>query len=232
MAERTQPQLVDGADEGLPDVVVRALDASLRVQQRIVVSHVTGIRAERPEATPREVVEELEALFLKAVTMAGAAVGGTAAVPGVGTIAALGLGAAEIVAFLEGATLFTLAVAHVHGIDVEDVERRRALVLTVLLGQSGREAVGKAARRLPGPIGSIVAGKLSTPTLRELNSGLMRTFLRRFAARQGALLFGRLAPFGIGAFIGGSGNRLLGRTVIRGAKETFGPPPRDWPTTG
>ncbi len=120
-------------------------------------------------------------------------------------------------------------MAHVHGIDVEEVERRRALVLTVLMGESGREAVGKAAKRLPGPIGGIVAGKLSTPTLRELNSGLWRGFLRRFIIRRGALVFGRLVPFGVGAVIGGAGNRMLGRNVIRGAKETFGPPPGSFP---
>lgn len=223
--EREQVEVVDDVDEELPDIVVKALDASLAIQHKLVVRHVQGVREEHPAASPREVVEQLEEQFLKAVTFAGAAVGGTAAVPGVGTIAALALGAGEVLGFLEAATLFTLAVAHVHGIDVEDVERRRALVLTVILGQSGRDAVGKVAQRLPGPLGSIVGGRLSTPTVRELNSGLLRTFVRRFAIRQGALAFGRLVPFGIGAVIGGSGNRMLGRNVIRGAKETFGSPP-------
>ncbi len=36
-------------------------------------------------------------------------------------------------------------------------------------------------------------------------------------------------PFGIGAWIGVKGARSLGRTVIEGARATFGPPPRDWP---
>lgn len=219
----------DAIDDGLPDVVVRALDGALTVQQKAVVRHVEGIRREHPDFTPRQVIEELQELFLNSVTIAGAAVGGTAAVPGLGTVAALALGAGEVVGFLDAVALFTLAVAHVHGIDVEDVERRRALVLTVLMGESGREAVGKAAQRLPGPIGGIVAGKLSTPTLRELNSGLLRGFLRRFLIRRGALVFGRLAPFGVGAVIGGTGNRMLARNVIRGAKETFGPPPAAFP---
>ena len=224
--EKEQVEVVEDVEEELPEIVVRALDTSLAIQHKLVVRHVQGVREEHPDASPREVIEHLESQFLKAVTFAGAAVGGAAAVPGVGTVAAVALGAGEVVGFLEAATLFTLAVAHVHGIDVEDVERRRALVLTVILGESGRDAVGKVAHRLPGPIGGIVGGKLSTPSVRELNSGLVRSFARRFAIRQGALAFGRLVPFGIGAFIGGSGNRLLGRNVIRGAKETFGAPPK------
>lgn len=223
--DRHELALDNDPDPELPEVVVRALDASLGIQQKLVVRHVAGIRRDRPDAAPREIIEDLQDLFLKSVTISGAAVGGAAAVPGVGTVAALALGVGEVIGFLEAATLFTLAVGHVHGIDVEDVDRRRTLVLTVLLGQSGREAVGKAAQRLPGPLGGIVAGKMSTPTLRELNRGLVRTFLRRYAIRQGSLAFGRLVPFGVGAVIGGSGNRLLGRNVIRGAKETFGPPP-------
>lgn len=215
----------DDDDVELPEIVMRGLDASLGIQQRLVIRHVDKIRREHPEHGPREVVEDLQDTFLNTVTLTGAAVGGSAVIPGVGTVAALAMGVGEVLGFLEAATLFTLAVAHVHGIDVEDVERRRTLVLTVLTGQSGRDAVGKAAARLPGPLGGIVAGKLSTGTLKELNRGLLKSFLRRFAIRQGALVFGRLVPFGIGAVIGGSGNRLLGRNVVRGAKEIFGPPP-------
>ena len=213
------------ADDGLPEIVIRALDGALQLQQGIVVRHVDGIREDRPDAGPREVIEELERQFLKTVTIAGAAVGGAAAVPGVGTTAAVALGAAEIVGFLEASTLFTLAVAHVHGIDVEDIERRRALVLSVLLGAAGVEAAGQSLKRLPGPWGKVIAGRLPMPSVKNLNRSLLRRFLLRFGTRQGAFAFGRLAPFGIGAVIGGSGNRVLGHKAIRGAKEAFGPPP-------
>ena len=36
---------------------------------------------------------------------------------------------------------------------------------------------------------------------------------------------GRALPFGIGAVVGGVGNRLMGRAVITNAREAFGPIP-------
>src|SRR5665647_3803506 len=49
------------------------------------------------------------------------------------------------------------------------------------------------------------------------------------ATRQGALALGRLVPFGIGAVIGVTGARALGRTVVTGARQAFGPPPTHFP---
>ena len=58
----------------------------------------------------------------------GAAAGGAAFVPGVGTVASLATGAAEAIAALDASVLYTLAVAEVHGLALADVERRRTLV--------------------------------------------------------------------------------------------------------
>jgi hypothetical protein len=66
---------------------------------------------------------------------------------------------------------------------------------------------------------------MPTTTIRRVNSALTRRLIRRQAGRQGALAVGRLAPFGIGAVIGATGARALGRTVITGAAQAFGPPP-------
>ncbi|SFA41153.1 hypothetical protein SAMN05444374_10233 [Rhodococcoides kroppenstedtii] len=51
----------------------------------------------------------------------------------------------------------------------------------------------------------------------------------KFAARRGAVMLGTLLPAGIGAAVGGAGNRALGKTVIGNARDAFGPPPQDWP---
>lgn len=213
------------SEEALPQALAQALDRALSIQQRIVVRQVETIRRDRPFATPAEVIEALERRFLRAVVMAGAAVGGTAAIPGVGTATAVALGAGEVVGFLEAATVFTLAVAQVHGISVEDVERRRALVLSVLLGLAGRQLPVPAGQPSSGSWGRTIAGSLPAASLRQLNRSLLRRFILRFGTRQGAFAVGRLAPFGIGAVIGGSGNRVLGHRVVHGAREAFGPPP-------
>jgi hypothetical protein len=103
-----------------------------------------------PSATrrdPAEVIAVLEKQYLAAVTETGAAVGGAAAAPGIGTIVALTLSGGEIAVFLETTALFALTVAEVHGIRVDEVERRRTLVLTVVLGEHGSKLVEKMAGR-------------------------------------------------------------------------------------
>jgi hypothetical protein len=58
---------------------------------------------------------------------------------------------------------------------------------------------------------------------------LKHMFLRRFTIAQGTNVVGRLIPFGIGAVIGGGGNHLLGRQIVRASREGFGPPPAEFP---
>ncbi len=81
------------------------------------------------------------------MSTSGAAVGGAAAAPGVGTGAAAAIGVGEIGFFLEASALLSLAVAEVHGLQIDDLERRRTLLLAVLLGDSGVKVVEKAAAR-------------------------------------------------------------------------------------
>ena len=69
----------------------------------------------------------------------GGAVGATAAAPAVGTGVALALTASDIATFFGASAAFALAVASVHGIEVEDADRRRALLLTTILGELRRQ---------------------------------------------------------------------------------------------
>ena len=71
----------------------------------------------------------------------GGAVGATAAAPAVGTGVALALTASDIATFFGASAAFALAVASVHGIEVEDADRRRALLLTTILGDAGAKIV-------------------------------------------------------------------------------------------
>jgi len=43
---------------------------------------------------------------------------------------------------------------------------------------------------------------------------------------------GKVVPAGIGAVIGGVGNRAMGKTTIKNARQAFGPAPVVWPTDG
>lgn len=181
-----------------------------------------------PRATPAAVAHKLERRYMAAVSAIGAASGGVAAVPGVGTAAALATGLAEVAGFVEATALYTLATAEVHGIRTDDPEVRRALVLAVLLGEAGMaaiEAEGVAAAHW----GPVLTHGVNRELIGRLNNTLMRHLGARFGVRQGALFLGRALPLGIGVGVGAAGNLALARGAIKSVRRAFGRPPAQFP---
>jgi hypothetical protein len=209
--------------------LVTALDKAIGIQRRAVAAHVRRIRERHPEASPSDVIARLEKLYLAAVIGMGAADGAVAAAPGVGTAAAVALSGGEMVGFLEVSTLFILAVAEVHGIRIDDLEKRRTLVFAVLLGDSGASFVEKAAGRTGKHWGKLLTDAIPMPTIIKINKHLGAQFITKYGTKRGLIVLGRLAPFGIGAVIGGAGNAVFGLTVVAGARRAFGPPDERWP---
>lgn len=207
------------------------LDKAVAVPSGTVRAHVDRLRTRNPEASPAQIVAILEKQYLLAVAASGGAVGAVAAAPAVGTGTATALTATDVAAFFAASAAFALAVAEVHGIAVEDVARRRTLLLATVLGEQGAKTVGEQTG-----LGSAAWAKgllvnMPTTTIRRVNAALTRRLVRRQAAKHGAIAFGRLLPFGVGAVIGVSGGRALGKTVVDGARKAFGNPPDRFPRT-
>src|SRR5699024_3212810 len=89
----------------LAGVLKCALGRAVRGQRRAARECVAGSRRKHPQGSPARLRRRLESRHLLAVSAAGAAVGTTAAVPGVGTVVGMGAIGAESLAFLE-ATAF------------------------------------------------------------------------------------------------------------------------------
>jgi hypothetical protein len=217
----------------VPHSVERALDAALdralAVQRPAVVAYLHRVRRRKPLAAPREVIDMLERRYRATVIGTGAASGGTAALPGIGTTATLAAGAAEIAAFVSATAMYVLAVAEVHAVPTHDPQVRRALVLTVLLGDVGAGAL--AGAEIDAKHWAHVLGRTSSKdTVKNLNTHIPQLLMARFGARQGALLLGRALPFGIGAGVGAAGNAALARGAISSARRAFGPPPARFPS--
>jgi hypothetical protein len=206
------------------------LDKALNLQHGQVVSHIQRIRRSRPDATPSEVIAALEKHFLAGVTGMGAAAGGPAAVPGIGSGISLALAGGEIMGVIDLTALFALAVAEVHGVTINDLERRRTLVMAVLLGQSATGVVEKAAGRTGSYWGKSLVKAIPMPAIDGINKKLGYRFVTKYGTKQGILVLGREVPFGIGAAIGGGGNFLIGQGSVRAARKAFGPAPAEWPT--
>ena len=209
----------------LPAVLMRGVERAISIQQEPVARYVARLRRSQPDASPAQIIALLEKRYLATVTGAGAAVGGAAAVPAVGTAAAFALSGTETVLFFEATALFALAVAEVHGIRITDVERRRTLLLAIVLGDNGAMLVEKMAGRTGQHWADLLPEAIPLSSVTAVNKTLGRWFLRRYGRKQGMLALGRLAPLGIGAAIGAAGNHAFGRTVVTTSRRVFRPAP-------
>lgn len=215
-----------------PRGLERGIDALLAVQRPVVLAHLRSLRRGSPDASPERLVRLLERRYLAAVTTGGAAVGATAVVPGIGTGMTLALSGVETAGFLEATALFAQSVAEVHGIPVENPDRARALVMTLMLGREGSDLVRQFAGQATGTgvARNVYWGELITDTLPKAVMGtvvdrLRGVFIKQFAVRGGAGWIGKALPFGIGAAVGGVGNHVLGRRVLTQSRLAFGAAP-------
>lgn len=193
------------------DQLVSWVDKAIDVQDGVLRSHLAQASAgEDPAAT-------LETQYLATVSGAGAAVGGAASIPGVGTGLAVGLSVAETVGFLDASALFVIAAAQLRGRPVESLSRRRALFLVALLGDD-------AVRLVPGDA-DVAWGErllvLGEADVEDVSRRCERWLVTRFGPRQGMAVVGRLMPFGIGAAVGAAGNAMTAKGVIARIRTAF-----------
>ncbi len=213
----------------------RGIDRFLAIQRPVVLAHLRSIRRRNQNATPAELATILERRYVAAVTTGGAAVGVTAVVPSIGTGVTLALSGVETAGFLEATALYAQSLSELHGIAVDDPERARALVLTMMLGHEGSDLVRQLAGQVSGSgpsrsayWGELIASSLPRTVVGPLVDRLKATFLRQFAVRGGASMVARAIPFGIGAIVGGAGNNMLGRRVVQNSRLAFGPAPETY----
>jgi hypothetical protein len=213
---------------GLHKVLLRAVE----VQRPLVLANIRRLQRKHPQATAAQLAAIMERDYLLAVTGGGALVGGAAVIPGVGTAAALGLSAAAAVGFLEATALFSTALAELHGVRMVDPDRASTLVMAIMLGEEGTDLLsslsGHVAGRGRGPSQAWTAAfTRSVPFagFGAVRAKIQTMFLRSLLKTQGTAWLGRALPFGIGAVVGGVGNRVMGRAVVANAREAFGPMP-------
>jgi hypothetical protein len=206
-------------------IIDAALDRAVGVPVPVIRRHVASLRARNPLASPTQLVAILEKEYATVLGTAGGAVGIAAAIPAVGTGTGLVLSSSDVATFFASSAAFALAVAEVHGIEVADVERRRALLLASVLGAKGAATVAKASGGPSLLWGRALLTSMPSSTLAQVNKALTHKFVRTQLAKQAGLTLGRIVPFGIGAVVGFAGGRALARTVVGQTRSAFGPAP-------
>ncbi|MDH6291881.1 hypothetical protein [Rhodococcus opacus] len=195
--------------------VMKLFDSSLVSAGKLVESRVLRLRDRHPNATDVQLVKKLETSFLSSVTASGAATGGAAAVPGVGTVAVVASVGVDTSWFMTASAAHVLSVLRVHGIEITDLEHQKAVVLTVLAGGGGSTFMGKAAGRTGAHLGKLLTKSVPLTTIRSVNRVLGVNFVTKWGTQQGLLVIGKAAPFGIGMVIGASGNLLMAKGITK-----------------
>lgn len=204
------------------------IERALRKQQPLIAGRVAAYRRKHPQASPDEVIRWLGRSYQFAVVTTGSVGGAIAILPAIGTVVSLATASAEALAALDAAVIYTLAVAEIHALPTETPERRRALVLAVVMGENGQAALRKVTGK-SSDWANDIANTLPLTRLGPLNSSLTRWFVKRYIVRQSVLALGRALPLGVGVLIGAFGNFVIARAVIRAAERAFGPAPVRWP---
>ena len=227
---------------------------AISIQRPVVIEYLKSLRRDKPDATPTELLKELEKRYIRTVTITSTGVGASAAIPAVGTGIALTLGVADLLFFYETSALYVLAATELHGIEVRDAEHARPLVFGMLLGEKSQSKVSKyvmqaagagsintarsvAARTvatrgvgkaLPQGWGEVLTQQLPDSALAPLATVLARQALKAGGKVAGRTL-GKVLPFGIGAVIGGVGSFTFGHDVVKAAHIAFPTPPTAFP---
>ena len=214
-ALREDPTQLEKDAGPLGRAFIGAVDKAVQLQTSTIRTYVDWLRRQNPDATPAEIQKLMDKHLKNTVTGTGAGVGAAAAVPGVGLFAGAAAVAGESVLFLDLAAFYAVASAYLRGEDIEDPERRRALVLSLLMGTKGLAIVdamlGDDAGKIPG---KSTLAKFSGPTLANTNNVLERIAMRSMRKTLRRAWLGKLMPLGIGAIAGTTANRKLADGVI------------------
>ncbi|WP_334173426.1 hypothetical protein [Sinomonas sp.] len=220
------------ARPGLQRFLLGAVD----VQRPLVLANLQRLKRRYPHLSAAELSRRLERDYLRAVVGGGAAIGGTAAVPGVGTVTSLGLSAVATLGFLEATAFYAASIAELHGVHLEDPDRARTTVMAIMLGEEGTallsELTGHALGGSGAPNaawGAAINRSIPGPTARLIQRQVRERFVKWLLRRQTGAMIGRALPFGVGAVVGGFGNRAMGRAVIRSTRAAFGAAPEVLP---
>ena len=147
--------------------------------------------------------------------------GAAGAIPGGGLASA----AFDVVAFTEASVLYALTLAEIHGIHPEDIERRRLLVQTVLIGDSAIKALNKGADRTVPYWGKQIVNAIPMSAVDKANKVLGPRFIVKYGTKQGVLVLSKQIPLGLGIGVGAVSSHLIGRTIVGTARKVFGPAP-------
>lgn len=211
-------------------LLMTALDKVMKLQTSAIENYVDWVRSHNKDASPAEVQAILDKHIMLVGSSTGAGAGAASAIPGFGFFMGAAAIGAESLVFLDAAAFYIMASAHLRGIDIRDEERRKALILLVLLGAQGTAIVDTLVSTEAGGSVASTVSRFSVPKLSDMNKKLMNSAMRRASKRVRTAWLGKFMPLGIGAVLGTVANRKLVRRLLENTHHQLGEVPSNFDT--
>ncbi|MDO5722720.1 MAG: hypothetical protein Q4P06_09325 [Actinomycetaceae bacterium] len=208
--------------------ITEAVDVMIDVPNESILERVNELRIKHPDASPAQLAAIVTKDFRRLAANTSGLAGTAAAAPGLGTVAGLGLSSAQLVGFVAQAGYYVLTMASIYGIPTDDIDKRRLLVLSSLMGEQGAEIASSqfgfsTLTALKG-----YASDMQRQTIKRVNRTLAKQASKQAAGKGLTATAGRLMPFGIGAALGWMIGRSMASNVVEGVTYALGDAPAEF----
>jgi len=176
---------------------------------------------------PRDISRQEIRSHTVRLTGAGVAASLPGSIPGLGTLAQVGVTGttttAELWAVLRGLATMQLTVAGLHGHNLYAPERKDELLIVWGLETGAIVPMTEVGKRL----GTKIAvkqfnEKVGGQVFKRINQKVGTTVVTKWGMERGGVAVGRLIPFGVGAAVGGGANYLTVRSFGAACLKFYG----------
>jgi hypothetical protein len=201
-----------------------AVDTALSAQHPLAVDSVARLRRVHPEKSPEQLVSYLNRVYMGGVAATGAGVAAILAGEAKAPAAFAGM-----LTFAEASVVYALSVAEIHGIPIEDIERRNLLAACVLLGNGAATAsVEPLVRRTAPYWAKRIVRSVPMSAIDASNAVLGPRFVTKNGHVQGKFVLSTQVTRAICVSIGAATYTLYGWAIVNATRAVLGPAPETW----
>ena len=205
------------------NALLRTFDKALDAEWRRAQDYVAGLRRRHPEASVGDLATRIRQDFCRDLAALGGTAGAVSAVPGAGTAVRVAAGlSGEGLILLERSVRMVLAMAHVHGHELGELEIRKYALLRVLGTWAGAtEGMVPFTTLVATGLGRRATEAIPMTAVHAVNKAVGKRVLVKWGSKTGAVRLGSVLPVGIGIVLGAGGNYAMGRGLARAAVAEF-----------
>lgn len=186
---------------------------------------VQEIKRENPELTREEVAEFVSDSIVWLYTKQGAALALPGAIPGLGTLAQIGVEVSsvslDVTLMVRNQTYLTFAIGECYGIKGREILIQDTLICLGLWTNAITLAKGGLVKLGTKAIEANFKKRFPAELLKAINKKVGSTILTKYGTKRGGVALGKLIPFGVGVVVGGGFSYLTMKNFGNSARKYF-----------